>query len=132
MLNVLKRAAVVFVAAVMLSIFGGHDNAAEAKANITWTTTDVVLELKKCTVEGYFTNTGDTDGYVTKMDFTVDVRTSEEGGQHIYSAIWTSSEKDRLIPAGTQQSWSFWYEDEDCPRWTGDYHWSVKIVKSTR
>lgn len=112
----------------MLSIFGGHDNAAEAKANITWTTTDVVLESKKCIVKGYFTNTGDTGGYVTRMDFTVDVKTSAEGGKHLYSAIWTSDEKDRLIRAGSQMSWSFWLNDEKCPRWNGDKHWSIRFT----
>ncbi|MBQ7476174.1 MAG: hypothetical protein IJT06_02115 [Selenomonadaceae bacterium] len=128
MLHVLKRAAVVFVAAVMLSIFGGHDNAAEAKANITWTTTDVVLEFKKCIVKGYFTNTGDTGGYVTKMDFTVDVRTATDGEKNIYSATWTYSPEDCYIPAGSQENWSFWLNDESCPRWTGDKHWSIRFT----
>lgn len=128
MIEFWKRAAVVFVAAIMLTILGGHDNAAEAKANITWTTTDVVLEFKKCIVKGYFKNSGDTDGYVTKMDFTVDVRTKAEGGKHIYSAIWTSTKKDRLVRAGSQKSWSFWYNDEKCPRWNGEQHWSIKYT----
>ena len=97
---------------------------AEAKANITWTTTDVILEYGKCTVKGYFTNSGDVGGTVTKMKFIVDVKTSQNGTP-LYSATWEYSPKNCYIPAGTQENWSFWYEDNHCPSWSADKYWAV-------
>ena len=90
---------------------------AEAKANITWHTTDVVLDFRKCTVKGYFENTGDVGGTVTKMSFIVDVLTSKNGS-HVYSATWEHSPKNCYIPAGSKKNWSFWYNDNGCPSWS--------------
>lgn len=101
-----------------------QSNPVEAAANITWTTTDVVLEYGKCTVKGYFSNTGDMDGTVTKMKFIVDVRTPDDK-TNIYSTAWEHSPKDIVIKAGAQTNWSFWYNDKKCPVFSGNTHWNV-------
>ena len=120
MVSVFKRLALILVAATIFSACSWQNNV-EAKANIGWTTTNVILEAGKCTVKGYFKNNGDSDGKVTSMRFTVDVKTSENG-YNIYSKIWETSKsslENCYIPAGGQRYWRFWLEDKHCPRWSG-------------
>lgn len=80
---------------------------AEAKAKITWHTTDVVLDFKKCTVKGYFENTGDVDATVTNIGFIVDVQTKKENGENLYSATWEHPPTNCYIPAGGKKKLEF-------------------------
>ena len=130
MKNFLKRAALVFSLWALVSVFA-FNNFAEAKANITWTTTDVKLEAGNCTVKGYFTNNGDTGGTVTKMKFIVDAKESAQG-KSIYSAVWEYSPKDCYIPAGAQKNWSFWNNDKKCPSWSKELWWNVNRTVWTK
>ena len=85
MVSIFKRVALVFALATIFSACLLQSNV-EAGANIDWTTTDVILEYGKCTVKGYFTNSGDVGGTVTNIKFIVDVKTSKNGS-NIYSAV---------------------------------------------
>ena len=124
MVSIFKRVALVFALATIFSACLLQSNV-EAGANIDWTTTDVILEYGKCTVKGYFTNSGDVGGTVTNIKFIVDVKTSKNGS-NIYSAVWNHSPKNVYIPAGAQISWNFWLNDEHCPSWSKDgYYWVV-------
>ena len=126
----LKRAALIFSLWALVSVFA-FNNFAEAKASITWTTTDVILDVGKCTVKGYFTNNGDTGGTVTKMKFIVDTKESAQGTS-LYSAVWEYSPNDCYIPAGAQISWSFWHNDKLCPSWSKSLWWSVNRTVWTK
>ena len=129
MVNIFRRVVFIFAIVTIFSACFWQNNV-EAKANISWTTTDVVLEFGKCTVKGYFTNSGDMGGTVTKMKFIVDVKTSQNGSQ-LYSATWEYSPESCYIPAGTQENWSFWYNDEKgCPSWSSESHWAVNYTIS--
>lgn len=120
----LKRAALVFSLWALVSVFA-LNNFGEAKANITWTTTAVKLESGKCTLKGYFSNSGDTSGTVTNIRFIVDVMTKDKK-KNIYSNIWTYEPKNLVVPAGGKKSWNCWLNDKNCPRYTGALNWNVK------
>ena len=125
MKNFLKRAALVFSLWALVSVFA-FNNFAEAKANITWTTTSVKLEKGKCTVKGYFTNKGDTSASVTNIGFIVDV-TAEDKTKNIYSNVWNYKVKNSIVvPAGSKKEYLFWLNDKHCPQYTGAIHWNVK------
>ena len=121
MIQLLKRAMLL----VLFSVSLLSSSFADAKADISWTTTDVVLEVGKCTVKGYFYNKGHTGAAVTDIMFIVDVRTKKTD-VNIWSDAWKYHPKDCYVPANSKKEWSFWREDEDCPRYTGKINWSVK------
>ena len=117
----------IFGVLIVFSICLFGSNFAEATAQITWTTTDVILDSKKCTIKGYFMNTGDVGARVTNMHFVVDVVNGKN--QNIYSAIWDHSPTDCYIAPGQQLSWKFWLNDKGCPRYTkNDSNWSVTQI----
>ena len=114
----------IFGVLLVFSICIFCSNFAEAKAQISWTTTDVILDSKKCTVKGYFTNTGDEGARVTKMHFIVNAVNGKK--QNIYSAIFDIVPTDCYITPGQQRNWSFSLNDNACPRYTkNDLNWSV-------
>lgn len=123
-----KTVIISFIFVLMSAVGFLSNNVTEAKADIKWTTTDVILESGKCTVKGYFTNYGDTGAKVTNMKFIVDV-TKGENGPNIYSNVWNYKPTDCYISAGSQKSWNFWLNDKKCPRYTkDDSSWSVNIT----
>ena len=126
MRKIIKRTAFgVLTLMMMAAALLWQNSPVEAAANITWTTTDIVLEDGKCTVYGYFLNNGDMDGTVTKMKFIVDVRTPDNK-TNIYSAAWEHAPENCVVKAGAQLSLGFFHSDEKCPQFSGDKHWNVQ------
>lgn len=126
MCEILKRCVAVYFSLVLFSVCFFNSNSVEAKANIVFTTTSVILEKGKCTIKGYFKNNGDTGAYVKNVHFVVDV-TTKNTNVNIWSDAWNHSPDNCYIPAGSQKSWEFWRKDENCPRYSSDnMHWSVK------
>ena len=124
MLGIFKRLIFVFVLAAIWSACLFQNNFAEAKANIKWTTTKVTLASGKCTIYGYFSNTGNVGATPTNIRFIVDTTTS--GGSNIWSDISTFSPTVGYIAAGATKEWWFAINNKLCPKWTGKFKWNVK------
>ena len=113
---------------MMFSIFAMNNSTAEAKAHITWKTTQVTLNFKKVVVNGYFENDGDALGKVKEMKLVIDVRTKD--GQSLYSTV-NSFKKFDEFPAhvypGKKVNYWFSVSDKDCPRYDSEkIDWAVK------
>lgn len=127
----IRRALAAFGVAVVFAMCLLQTNFVEAKAQITWVTTDVILEAGKCTVKGYFKNNGDRGGSVTNVKFIVDVQTKNKA-HSIWSGLWEDVPKDCYVRAGEQRNWDFWYKDSAIPSYSGEKYWNVNRTIWTR
>ena len=110
--------------AVLCSAFFSAPSA-EAKPNISYHVTNVVLETPgEATIEGYFTNEGTTSAYVKCLAF--DLVLTGNDGQQLWADYGVEHYIDVFVPAHKSVDYTFYIRSSGLPLYDGNFTWDFK------
>lgn len=100
--------------------------AASARINIVWHGEHLYLYQGRLEIVGYFENTGDETGYVTRREFDLFI-TADDTGKTLWKNYGTQHYINSLrVPAGRRVSYTINIRNAHIPGYKGRFHWSTK------
>lgn len=120
MRELLQKLATFFVVVGAFTIF--FPQSALASPNIKFQVTDVSFEEGVATINGYFENTGDRDGYAKWI--TLDLELIADNGQMMWADYGILHDDiDVYVAADNSIEYTFYVWNSDIPDYHGRYHW---------
>jgi hypothetical protein len=100
--------------------------AASARINIVWHAERVYLYQGRVEIVGYFENTGNETGYVTRREFDLFI-TAADTGKILWKNYGTQYYINSLrVPAGRRVSYTINIRNAHIPGYKGRFHWETK------